>query len=112
MKKGVIGKDPDAGQEWRQEEKGKTEDEIVGWHHQLDGHEFEQAPDVGDGWKPGMLQSMELQRARHHWATKLNCMPFKSTTERTGINIWLHKTLSPAIFPYILRFIATLTQLM
>ena len=35
-----IGKDPDAGKEWRQEEKGTTEDEMVGWHHQLDGHEF------------------------------------------------------------------------
>ena len=40
----LIGKDPDAGKDWRQEEKGMTEDEIVGWHHRLDGHEFEQAP--------------------------------------------------------------------
>ena len=37
----LIGKDPDAGKDWRQEEKGMTEDEMVGWHHQLDGHEFE-----------------------------------------------------------------------
>ena len=44
-----TGKDPDAGKDWRQEEKGITEDEMVGWHHQLDGHEFEQAPGVGDG---------------------------------------------------------------
>ena len=36
-----IGKDPDTGKDWRQEEKGKTEDEMVGWHHWLDGHEFE-----------------------------------------------------------------------
>ena len=43
------GKGPDAGKNWRQEEKGMTEDEMVGWHHQLDGHEFEQAPGVGDG---------------------------------------------------------------
>ena len=42
----TIGKDSDAGKEWRQEEKGTTEDEMVGWHHQLDGHEFEQAPAV------------------------------------------------------------------
>ena len=42
-------KDPDAGKDWRQEEKGTMEDEIVGWHHQLDGHEFEQGPGVGDG---------------------------------------------------------------
>ena len=44
----LIGKDPDAGKDWRQEEKGTIEDEMVGWHHQLDGHEFEQAPGVGD----------------------------------------------------------------
>ena len=36
----LIGKDPDAGKDWRQEEKGTTEDEMVGRHHQLDGHEF------------------------------------------------------------------------
>ena len=41
-----------------------AEDEIIEWHHQLDGHEFEQAPGVGDG-KPGVLQSMGLQRVRH-----------------------------------------------
>ena len=40
----LIGKDPDAGKEWRQEEKGMTEDEMVGWHHQLNGQEFEQTP--------------------------------------------------------------------
>ena len=43
-----IWKDPDAGADWRQEEKGMTEDEMVGWYHQLYGHEFEQAPGVGD----------------------------------------------------------------
>ena len=36
-----TGKDPDAGRDWRQEEKGTTEDEMAGWHHRLDGHEFE-----------------------------------------------------------------------
>ena len=45
----LIGTDPDIGKDWRQKEKGKTEDEITGWHHWLDGHEFEQAPGVGDG---------------------------------------------------------------
>ena len=44
----LIGKDPEAGKDWRQEEKGMTEDEMVGWHHWLNGHEFEQAPGVGD----------------------------------------------------------------
>ena len=45
----LIGKIPDAGKDWRQEEKGMTEDEMVGWHHWLDGQEFEQAVGVGDG---------------------------------------------------------------
>ena len=53
-----LEKDPDAGKDWKQEEKGRTEDEMVGWHHWLDGHEFEQALEVGDGqeslvcWSP------------------------------------------------------------
>ena len=45
----LIGKDPDAGNDWRQEEKGTTEDEMVGWHHWLNGQEFESALGVGDG---------------------------------------------------------------
>ena len=45
----LTGKDPDAGKDWRWGEKGTTEDEMVGWHHRLDGHEFEQAPEVADG---------------------------------------------------------------
>ena len=45
----IIGKDPDAAKDQRQEEKGMTEDEIVGWHHPLNEHEFEQALGVGDG---------------------------------------------------------------
>ena len=49
VKNWLIGKDPDAGKDWRQEEKGMTEEEIVGWHHWLNGQEFEQAPGVGDG---------------------------------------------------------------
>ena len=49
MKNLLIVKDPDAGRDWGQEEKGMTEDEVVGWHHQLNELEFEQAPGVGDG---------------------------------------------------------------
>ena len=49
VKNWLTGKDPDAGKDWRQEEKATTEDEMVGWHHWLDGHEFGQAPGVGDG---------------------------------------------------------------
>ena len=45
----LIGKDPDAGRDWEQEEKGTTEDEMAGWHHRFDGHKFEWTPGVGDG---------------------------------------------------------------
>ena len=48
-KRRLIGKDPDVGKDWRWEEKGTTEDEMVGWHHWLDRYEFEQALVVGDG---------------------------------------------------------------
>ena len=49
VKNWLIGKDPDAGKDWRLEEKGMTEDGMVGWHHWLSAHEFEQALGVGDG---------------------------------------------------------------
>ena len=49
VKNWLPGKDPDAGQDWRQEEKGTTDDEMVGWHHRLNGHVLEQALGVGDG---------------------------------------------------------------
>ena len=58
VKNWFTGKDPDAGKDWKQKEKEMTEDEMVGWHHQLDGYEFEQAPGVGNGqgsllfWSP------------------------------------------------------------
>ena len=48
MKNWLTGKHPDAEKDWRQEEKGMTEDEMVGWHHPLNGYEFEHTPGVGD----------------------------------------------------------------
>ena len=63
----LLGKDPDSGKDWRRE-KGTTEDEMVGWHHWLNGHE------LGEGsrswwWtgRPGMLRFMGSQRVRHNW---------------------------------------------
>ena len=61
MKNWLNGKDPDAGKDWRHEEKGTTEDETVGWHHRLDGHEFEQALGVGDEQR-----SLVCCSPRHH----------------------------------------------
>ena len=49
VKNWLIGKDPDAGKDWRQEEKGTAEDELIRWHHWLNGHKFEQALGVGEG---------------------------------------------------------------
>ena len=49
VKNWLVWKDPDVGKDQRQEEKGMTEDDMIGWHHRLNGHEFEQAPGVGDG---------------------------------------------------------------
>ena len=49
MPKRLIGKDPDAGRDWGQEEKGTTEDEMAGWHHLFDGHGFGETSGVGDG---------------------------------------------------------------
>ena len=93
VKNWLIGKGPDAGKDWRREEKGMTEDEMVGWYHWLDGHEFEQALGVGDGqgslvcyspwgckeldkteqlnWtRKGINPSMDSQRVRHDLATE------------------------------------------
>ena len=71
VKNGLIGKDPDAGKDWRQEEKGMTEHEMVGWHHQLYGHEFEWAPGVGGGQGRLACCSPWGHRVRKYWATKL-----------------------------------------
>ena len=69
----LIGKDPDAGQDWRWEEKGTTEDEMVGWHHWLEGR-WVWVSSRRWWWtgRPGVLQCMGLQRVRHDWATELN----------------------------------------
>ena len=58
------GLDRSRGKGGRKQGKGGTEDEMVGWHHQLNGHEFEQAPGDGKRRKPGMLQSTGSQRVK------------------------------------------------
>ena len=61
VKNWFIRKDPDAGKDWRQEDKGMTEDEMVGWHHRLDGQVWANLRSWWWTGKPGMLQSMGLQ---------------------------------------------------
>ena len=72
VKSWLIWKGTDAGRDWGQEEKGMTEDEMAGWHHWLDGHEFEWTPGVGDG--RGGLACCDSWGCRvgHDWATELN----------------------------------------
>ena len=75
VKNWLSGKDPDAGKDWRQEEKGKTEDEVVGWTWVW--------VNSGSWWwtgKPGVLQSMGSQRVGHDWATELTDRQFLNWT--------------------------------
>ena len=64
----LTGKDPEAGKDWRQKEKGTTENEMVGWHHWLNGHEFEQI--LGDSGGQRSLVCYSPQRVRYDLATE------------------------------------------
>ena len=75
VKNWLTRKDPDSGEDWRQGKKVTTEDKMVGWHHQLDGHEFEQAPGVSDGhgiWCAAVHGVTKSQTWLSNW-TELNC---------------------------------------
>ena len=71
-KNSLTGKRPDAGIDWRWEEEGMTEDEMTGWHHQLNGHEFEQIPVDGDGQGSLVCYSPWNRKVGHDWVTRLN----------------------------------------
>ena len=79
----LIGKDSDAGRDWGQEEKGTTEDEMAGWHHQLNGRESEWTPGVGDGreaWCAAIHGVTKSQTWLSNW-TELNWMSFEPGPE-------------------------------
>ena len=88
----LTGKDPDAWKDWRQEEKERTEDELVGWHHQFDGHEFEQALGIGDGQGSLACCSPWICRVRHNWTTELNWWSwlgvFDETTSQSNFSLF------------------------
>ena len=85
----LIWKDPDARKDWKRE-KGMTEDEMVGWHHRLNGHEFEQAPGIDEGQGSLACCSSRGRRVGHDWTTELN-LQHKSTHLREGL--WTFKGL-------------------
>ena len=78
VKNWLTGKDPDAGKDWRQEEKRTTEDEMVGWHHQFDGQEFEQTPGLGDG-QGSLVCPVYRVTVRYNWETELNWTEMNET---------------------------------
>ena len=77
----LIWRDHDAGKDWRQEQTGTTEDEMVGGHYRLDGHEFEQAPWIGDGQGSMACCSPWGHRVGHDWMIELN-WTIMDTTEQ------------------------------
>ena len=94
-KSGPIGKDPEAGKDWGQKEKGMTEDEIVGWHHRLNGHGFEWTPAIGDGqgglaWCSSWGHKESDTTKRPNW-TELN--------QDSVAEEWTHKSIDRIEMP-------------
>ena len=79
MKGQLIGKDPDAGKDWRQEGKRRIEDEMVGWHHRLDWHKFEQALRVGNEQGSLVCCSPWVCRVEHDWTTVMRNFKMSKT---------------------------------
>ena len=93
VKNWLIKKDCVAGKDWRQEEKRMTGDEMFGWHHQLNGHEFEQGLGFGDGQGSLACCSPWGCRARHDWETELKeTIPATSILMNIFTEYWLTAT--------------------
>ena len=103
IKNWLIGKKPDAGKDWGQGEKGTTDDEMVGWHHWLNGHGFEQAPGVGNG-QGSLACCSPWGRKKLNMTERLNWTIIKDTTQEQSnrkiieqVLRGLHTTLSTLI---------------
>ena len=101
----LIGKDSDAGRDWGQEEKGTTEDETAGWHHRLDGHEFEWTPGVGDG-QGGLVccdswgrkesdMTEQLNWIELNWTAYLMCQTYRAWVT-FPIQVWSPSSVPPS----------------
>ena len=101
----LIGKDPDAGRDWGQEEKGMTEDEMAGWHHWLNGRESEWTPGVGagqgglaccDSWG---LKELDTTERQLNWpeATKMNYFCGQESLRRNGVALIVNKRIWNAV---------------
>ena len=95
----LIGKDPDAGRDYGQEEKGTTEDEMAGWHHQLDAHEFGWTPGAGD--RQGGLACCDLWGCKEldtteclNW-TELMWVSSKLLKRKENVGAFLYNKLVP-----------------
>ena len=107
VKSWLIGEDSDAGRDWGQEEKGLTEDEMAGWHHWLNGHEFEWTPRVGvgqgglaccDSWgrkesdmteRLNCIELMGFQIVKKSWEILIDRVKVKFTTKYWNQDIWM-----------------------
>ena len=108
VKNWLIGKDPDAGKDWGQEEKGMTEDEMVGWHHWLNGLDFE--------WTPELVMDREAWRAAVHGVAKSQTW-LSNWTELNWTSTWswcfnnLHKQWTYQVPAFLKKFQAPLWTL-
>ena len=107
VKSWLIGKDPDAERDWKQEETGSTEDEIVGWHHWLNGHEFEQTPGDSKGqeaWRAAVYGVAKSQTWLSDWTTTtyvlgekkthpFSLLLFLITIEKGLVKLWIMANL-------------------
>ena len=107
VKNWLIWKDPDVGKDWRQEEKGMTEDEIIGWHHRLNGHVFEQTLGVGNGhrslaccspWgckESDMTEWLKWTKLKAEWLMGIKLLSGSSWSGRQGAVALCHCPASP-----------------
>ena len=108
VKNRLIWKDPDAGKDWRQEEKGTTEDEMVGWHHRLNRHRFGWTPGAGDG-QGGLAGFGSWGHKESDMTEQPNWLTYRQN-DRIASNIWFYFA-SLFFFCYSFLILPTMTTL-